>query len=882
MIPPRLEAALADRYRLESPLGEGGMATVYRAQDVRHGRTVAVKVLRPELAAVIGAERFLTEIRTTAGLQHPHILPLFDSGEADGYLYYVMPHVAGESLRDRLERERQLPVDEAVSIARDVADALGYAHRQGIVHRDVKPANILLHEGRPLVADFGIALAVSAAGEGRLTETGLSLGTPWYMSPEQASAERELSARSDVYSLGAVLYEMLAGQPPFPGPSAQVVLARLLTEEPADLTRLRRTVPAHVDAAVRRALERLPADRFGTAGEFAEALSDPGYRYETAYAHAPPPGRSASPAAGRAAAPGDRHPAALLALGALSLVLAVVAALGWMRDGTAPDSGGALTLRLEAPGVEFGPLGYAVSRDGSQFAVAGTSGGLRVRSAADPVLIELPGTEGAFNPQFSADGQSILFARDGGIQRVPARGGDIRTVVPAPPDGPIVQTSVADDGTVAAGGPGGTFLVRPGAAEPERLDDGILGNYRNPHLLPDASGLIVTQLTADGPAIVLLDLQRDTLIDLGLTGWRPQYSRTGHLLYVDPAGTLVAAPFDLDGHRVGEPRVPLQENVSLGPETASFVISGGGVLLFGRGGDFASGDILLDETEISTGERIGPLPLPIGSYEDGRYSPDGSRLVLELGISTPQIHVLDLEFEALSQLTFEGSSHQPIWSPDGSRLGFTTERGETDGEEIWVRRADGSGPAERLFAPGRGVHIEAWPSDSIALVSWEGIDGASRYGLLSTDPDLGIDTLPYDANEVRDVAVSPDGRWLAYTAADGSSREVFVRPFPTGEGLWRISDGEGADPRWGPDRRTLYYVAREGVVAADLRFDPAPVVTGRRPVAPFPADPGPFTFWDVHPDGERFVVGRITGGETAGQALYVVVDWPALLPDGRD
>jgi serine/threonine-protein kinase len=226
----RLNAALEGRYRVERQLGEGGMATVYLAQDLKHERRVALKVLRPELAAVIGAERFLSEIKTPANLQHPHILALFDSGEADSFLYYVMPFIDGETLREKLDREKQLGVAEAVRIARDVGDALDYAHRQGVIHRDIKPSNILLHDGRPVVADFGIALAISAAGGGRMTETGLSLGTPHYMSPEQASADRDLSARSDVYSLGCVLYEMLAGQPPHTGPSAQSILVRILTE----------------------------------------------------------------------------------------------------------------------------------------------------------------------------------------------------------------------------------------------------------------------------------------------------------------------------------------------------------------------------------------------------------------------------------------------------------------------------------------------------------------------------------------------------------------------------------------------------------------------------------------------------------------------------
>ena len=271
----RLTAALADRYRLERELGAGGMATVYLAEDLRHGRMVAVKVLRPELAAVIGAERFLAEIRTTAKLQHPHILPLFDSGSAEGSLFYVMPYVEGESLRDRLRREKQLPIPDAVRIAGEIASALDYAHRHGVIHRDIKPENILLHDGTALVADFGIALAASTAGSERMTETGMSVGTPQYMSPEQAMGEREITARSDIYALGAVAYEMLTGEPPFSGATAQAIVARVLTEEPKSIVVQRRSVPPHVEDAVFTALEKLPADRFGTGAEFMAALAAP-------------------------------------------------------------------------------------------------------------------------------------------------------------------------------------------------------------------------------------------------------------------------------------------------------------------------------------------------------------------------------------------------------------------------------------------------------------------------------------------------------------------------------------------------------------------------------------------------------------------------------
>ena len=292
-----LSAALADRYAIERELGHGGMATVYLAEDLKHHRKVALKVLRPELAAILGAERFLKEIRLTASLQHPHILPLYDSGEARGFLYYVMPHVEGETLRAKLEREKQLPVAEAIEIARAMAGALEYAHRRGVIHRDIKPENVLLQAGQALVADFGIALAVSEAGGTRFTETGLSLGTPLYMSPEQATGERDLDARSDVYSLGCVVYEMLAGEPPFTGPNPRAILSKQLSDPARPVGRLRDGVSAQLDAVLARApAQRCPrsASSDSTSPErIRRAPISPRPSGKTSRAHSPPRTRCA-------------------------------------------------------------------------------------------------------------------------------------------------------------------------------------------------------------------------------------------------------------------------------------------------------------------------------------------------------------------------------------------------------------------------------------------------------------------------------------------------------------------------------------------------------------------------------------------------------------
>src|SRR5688500_3266853 len=358
---PRLAAAVSDRYRIERELGAGGMATVYLAHDLKHGRDVAVKVLHPDLGAALGGERFLSEIKTTARLQHPHILPLLDSGDADGLLYYVMPYVTGETLRARLERERQLPIDDALRIAREASDALGAAHALGIVHRDVKPENILLQGGHALVADFGIALAAQQAGTARMTQTGLLLGTPQYMSPEQAMGEKAVDARSDIYALGAVTYEMLVGDPPFTGSSAQAIVAKVLTEKPAAPRAVRDTVPASVEHAVLRSLAKLPADRWATMEKFAEALT----RVDSQ-------GGDARHAAARRTMSAPRR---RLAAAALAGAFVATTALAWWlgrHSAAAEVPWSSFSQLTDASGVETSP---SVSPDGESFAYASNARG---------------------------------------------------------------------------------------------------------------------------------------------------------------------------------------------------------------------------------------------------------------------------------------------------------------------------------------------------------------------------------------------------------------------------------------------------------------------------------------------------------------------------
>ena len=494
----RLSIALSDRYRIERELGQGGMATVYLAEDLRHKRKVALKVLKPELAAVLGADRFVQEITTTASLQHPHILPLFDSGTADGFLFYVMPFIQGETLREKLNRDTQLGVEEAVRLTTDVADALQYAHEQGIIHRDIKPENILLANGRPMVADFGIALAVSAAAGGRITETGVSLGTPHYMSPEQATADKDLTGRSDIYSLGSVLYEMLTGNPPHVGASAQQIIMKIIADTPRPVTELRRSVPPNVAAAVAKAIEKLPADRFESARAFAQALANPHFTTAT----------SGMPARAKA---GPRRVLAM-ALGVIGLVSAGSLG-GWLLHDTGPAP----------PMVRFGiPVtgavnGLDVSTDGTQVLFRSEGSAHLRRLDDDSARAVAPGA--TREPRLSPDGKSVLGGAEDVIGLVDVAGGQPRPVVRAEP---LSRAIWGQDGFVYFDRAGGLARI---AVSGGPVDTLLRGDPRGRAIilmeaLPDGRSLLVllavgtADATAGTDTVALFDIASRTLTPL--------------------------------------------------------------------------------------------------------------------------------------------------------------------------------------------------------------------------------------------------------------------------------------------------------------------------------------------------------------------------------
>ena len=888
----RLRAALADRYRIERELGEGGMATVYLAHDLKHDRDVAIKVLHPELGAALGSERFLSEIRTTAKLQHPHILPLLDSGSADGLLYYVMPYVMGETLRARLTRERQLPIDGALRIAREVADALGAAHAYGIIHRDIKPENILLQSGHAVVADFGIALAVEQAGGQRMTQTGLSLGTPQYMSPEQAMGDRSIDARSDIYALGAVTYEMLTGEAPFTGPSAQAIVAKVMTEAPVAPSLRRGTIAPHVEDAVLTALEKLPADRFATAVDFTAAL-----------AHGTP--SALRRGRGHTVRSAPRTP--LFALGAIALAMTGLAAWALFRPSTSPPSANgrnyetAIVLPDTTPlaYIGAGPLGvgtpaFAVSPDGSTLVFVGQSAGttrLYVRPLDASSISALPGTEGAYAPFFSPDGESVGFFAGGTVKRTNIKGG--ATVALADlvlpygaawlADGRILIMAEEGQSLVAVPSAGGTpnaigpqpLPLRVVFPEPLPGDGAVLASTTDSHLAVVSTTSGRAELLGPRGPIPADSVTEKTEL---FSGTNPRYVASGHLLYHSLDGAVMALPFDPISRRALGPPVPSLSGVRLESiwGAGQLAVTRDGTLIYARGENGRLNRLVWrdDRGRVDTLAAFGR-----GDYGYMDLSRDGTRLLVKVCTSqgTCVPHALSLREGVQVRLPADFSSAPRSrivgWWDTGAQVFDARARTSTTSSvatmvyapESPARSDSLAGVIVYDVAADGAVLYERAESLYVAPTAADVRSGTARRGFVVPEPDAW-------GRQLR-----KGGEWIAYTARSEQAGEyvVFIaRTVPPYE-HWRASPRGGEEPVWSPAGDLVY---REGNrwMSVALPNNSA----GRPGVARF-LFTGPYLnvlgrSHDIAPDGRHLLIAGPTQVTTT--TLTVVTNWVDRLP----
>jgi serine/threonine-protein kinase len=880
-VPDTLRNALEGRYRIERELGAGGMATVYLALDTKHNRRVALKVLRPELAAVIGAERFLKEIEVTANLQHPHILPLFDSGEAEGFLYYVMPHVEGQTLRERLDQEKQLPVTEAVRVASEVASALDYAHRRGIIHRDIKPENVLLHDGRAMVADFGIALAVSSAGGTRMTETGLSLGTPHYMSPEQAMGERDLDARSDVYALAATLYEMLAGEPPFTGPTAQSIVAKVLSSQPETVTTYRKTVPPYVDRALLQALQKLPADRFGSAADFSAALVG-GPVADTTERQTDARGDGARPPRG-----------VVTALGGLVIVLAAVGVWGWVRE--LPDvSREPVRFTIDLPGGSFAPRTtstitsqVAISPDGQTVVFVGPGQPekqLYRRDLASLESVPIPGTEEGDTPFFSPDGRWLAYMQGNRLRKLDLLTGAAVTLTSLDRSALITGATWSTRDTIflALEAVGGLFALPAAGGQliPLSAND-TTSLFWWPSLLPGEEWLIVGVLDAGGDGttgtVVAVSIGTGEVRKLVDGAFFGQYLDDGLLLLMLPDGTLVTTDIDPFDPRPSDVRQPVREviarNASQGPHLA---VARNGTAVFLSGGEALNTVVLVDKQGTET-----PLLTSPKEYKDPRFSPDGRRLAFEIAQGNEgDLWIYERDQATLTRVTFGSENLYPVWSPDGKRLAYTSRQSGIAG--LWWKPLDGSGTEEQLLAGAELRFPGSITPDGSTLFYREtaAATGFDIHGVSLTGERTSTPVLVTPFNE-SSPEISPDGRWLAYVSDQSGRNEVYVRRWPGGAAEWQISTDGGTEPVWDPDGRTLYFRRTPSLIAATLALSETALTVVRRDSL----FSGPYfenvrwPEYDLSPDGEQFVFIKL--GDSTVRPV-VVLNWIEQIERGMD
>ncbi len=831
----QLKAALADRYTIDREIGRGGMAFVYLAVDLKHGRKVALKLLHPGLRHVVEGERFLEEIRVTAKLNHPSILPLFDSGEIEGLLYYVMPYVDGETLSARLEREGRLSLSDAVFIATEVADALEFAHRNGVVHRDVKPGNILLQAGKPLIGDFGIALGLANDPNQRVTAQGLMVGTPEYMSPEQAHADPDLDGRSDIYSLGSVLYEMLVGEPPFVANSPHSVLTKVIKDKPKPVRSKRDSVPESVDLAVQKALAKAPADRFASVAEFAAEL-----KWDISVDH-PTLG-------GVPEVPRRRRSLTLPIAGALAVVLAAVIVLASFVGGGSTILSAGQTIRLtNALGLELDP---AVSPNGDMMAFAsGPLGAMKLflqQVTGDGSSFGLTDTISGHHrwPRWSPDGTQVAFlnttSNGSAVQIVPALGGTPKTIVQlSGEEGEVFGASWSPDGSqIVYGMRGGIFTIPVDGGEPKRLVELVDGH--SPSWSPDGERIVFvsgnptfvygtfvlgniapsalwTYSVDDGAAVRLTET---TYLHISPV-WTSDSKSLVFVSNHDGRRDIYQVPIGSDGRASG-PRVRLTTGLNV--HTVS--LAGDASFLAYSALQMNANIWSLDIPERGRVSTAESRPVTDGNQmiEGMAVSPDGDWLAYDSDqFGTQDIYRLRLDGGAPERLTTDPrDDFYPAWTWDGEELAFYSFR--SGKRDVWTMGADGSNETQVTSDEGHN-RAPQWSPDGESIVYHSDKTGRAELYVVSRSSDTGEWSEPRRLTQDGgfDPHWSPDGRQIGYIESET------VRTIPVAGGQPRIlterpSDSDTPVPwalAWSPDGTLIYYKAFDSMRRSSFWSIPA-------------------------------------------------------------